>query len=257
MESVATHPDCPYLLGKSIISKIIINVRREGIGKLSLTEAIDRINQITAETYFSTMAIGLCSFTNKVHDYEDVFCKKIRGCANTHRLPGGMIQCSNEGEHFIECCNIIHNIRNVLFPISFTNIYTNLRIPRSSKTKEGLPTFSSGEISNNSAIWISKSRGTFHVKVEFTDNGNRLEKCVSLIELLEANSMKIIELKPRVYGEEYISNQEENVQRLFNFFNQKYKDFISEEILPQFEKEQIPYTLNYLPFDFENEYPGY
>ena len=54
---------------------------------MSLTEAIDRINEVTVGSYYTTMYIGMCSFTRKIYDEETTFCKKLRGCSNTHRLP--------------------------------------------------------------------------------------------------------------------------------------------------------------------------
>lgn len=240
----------PYVCGEGIISKIVKPVPNTDIRELSLTEAYDKINKIVVDTFFTSMYIGLCSFTNQIYEEDDVFCRFIRGCANTHKLPGGVIQSSNEAEHFLECCNMCHNIRNLLFPVCFTDLHNDVKVPRSSKGNNGELKVSDGNITENSAIWRSKSRDCLHIKVEFGGPLERFQKSVSLKSLMEVNNIKSISINPRVYGDDYISRQPDNTQRLFNFFNQKYRDFLAEEIIPEFERENIPFTFEYKEFDF-------
>lgn len=239
-----------YICGGGLIGKLTKPPPNTDIRTLSLTEAYDKINKIAIDSYFTSMRIGLCSFTNEIYDEDYVFCKLIRGCANTHRLPGGWIQVSSEAEHFIECCNMIHNIKNGLFPVCFTDLPEYVKVPRSRKSLREPDRVSNGNITENSAVWGSKSRGCLHIKVEFGEPLERFEKSVSLKTLMYVNNIKSVSLNPRVYGDEYISRQPENTQRIFAFFNQKYRDFIAEEIIPKFEKEKIPFTLEYKEFDF-------
>ena len=243
----ATHPDYPHLLGKSLIDKIVNKPKNEDIRNMSLTEAIDFINEITLGTYYTTMYIGLCSFTRKIYDESDIFCKRLRGCSNTHRLPGGMIQCSNEAEHFIECCSMEHNIRNKLYPMSLTNITSSkeLIIPRSTRSPSDPPRFSDGNIGENCAMFLSRTQGTLHVKVEFVDNDtcNKMEKSVPLKNLMRVNSISSIKLSPIYYSDQYISEQSDNVQRLFNYYNQRYTEFVDEFVITKLIHESIPYTL--------------
>lgn len=239
-----------YICGGGLIGKLTKPTPNTDIRTLSLTEAYDKINKIAIDSYFTSMRIGFCSFTNKIYDEDDVFCRLVRGCANTHRLPGGWIQVSNDAEEYIECCNMIHNIKNGLLPVCFTDLPEYIKVPRSSKSKDEPMRLSNGNITENSAVWGSKSRGCLHIKVEFGEPHERFEKSVSLKTLMEVNNIKSIILNPRIYGNEYISLQSENTQRLFAFFNQKYREFIAEEIIPEFEKEKIPFTLEYKEFEF-------
>ena len=239
-----------YICGEGIISKLMKPIPKSDIRKLSLTEAYDKINKIAIDSYFTSMRIGLCSFTNEIYDEDDIFCRLIRGCSNTHRHPGGWIQVSKDAEDYIECCNMLHNIKNRLFPVCFTDIPEDVKVPRSSKSKDDPIILSDGNIIENSAVWRSKSRECLHIKVEFGVYPERFEKSVSLKTLMEVNNIKCINLNPRVYGNEYVSLQPENTHRLFAFFNQKYRDFIAKEIIPEFEREEIPYILEYKEFDF-------
>jgi len=239
-----------FICGAGLIGKLMKPPPNTDIRTLSLTEAYDKINKIVIDSYFTSMRIGFCSFTNKIYDEDDIFCRLLRGCANTHRLPGGWIQVSSEAEHFIECCSMIHNIMNKLFPVGFTDLPEYVKVPRSSKSKDDQILLSDGNITKNSAIWRSKSRDCLHIKVQFGEPQERFEKSVSLKTLMYVNNIKSISLNPRVYGEEYISQQPENTQRIFAFFNQKYRDFLAEKIIPEFEKEKIPFTLEYKEFDF-------
>ena len=243
----ATHPDHPYLCGKALLDKIINKPKKDDIRDMSLTEAIDRINEVTVGSYYTTMYIGMCSFTRKIYDEETTFCKKLRGCSNTHKLPGGWIQCSPEGDHFMECCSMEHNIRNKLFPVNLTDISseTDLRIPRSIKKPRDPPRFSNGNVGENCSIFLSRTQNTMHVKVDFFDEitGERLEKSVKLKTLMEVNKIEIITLKPIYYSHTYILEQTDNVQRLFNYYNARYEEFFNETIVPMFESEKINFRI--------------
>lgn len=251
-----THPEVPYLCGRGLLDKVINSPNTTSISDMCLSDAIDRINQITVGSYYTSMYIGLCSFTRKIFGEDHIFCRKLRGCSNTHRLPGGWIQCSNEAEYLLECCNIEHNIRNKLFPMCFTNISSEveLLIPRSTKSPNDPPRFSDGSVSENSSMFISKTKDSYHIKVDFIDANSkeRLEKSVPLKLLMNLNDIKSIVISPRFYTDEFIEMKPDNIQRLLGFYNTKYRDFIDEVVIPQLKQEDINFTIEYKTFNFED-----
>ncbi len=87
------------------------------------------------------------------------------------------------------------------------------------------------------------TQGTLHVKVEFVENdtGNKMEKSVPLKNLMRVNSISSIKLSQYIIPNQYISGQSDNVQRLFNYYNQRYTEFVDEFVVTKLIHESIPY----------------
>lgn len=219
----------------------------KNITKMDMIAAEERFRQIVAGSYFSSMRMGVCAFSGDILPIETVGHFAMTGCDNTHPIPRGFIQCGTEYEYLMPICSFKNMINNKMLAVEYTDLPENVKIPRSKRKGETTQRISEGFISKNSSIYISTRSKNLNVKVMWDDEETKIcsTKDCNLKQFLELNGVSSVKISPKIYSDEFISMQPENVAQILSHYNREFKTFVEEVVLERFQSLDINYTFEY------------
>lgn len=244
-----------YLAGEGMLQhfKSVDDIPpKSDLRQLNVEDAIEQIQSLLVSSNFSSKKMGFCYFTEEYIDEDQVMASYLRGCYNTHHIPGGCLLYNEECEHFMECCSMQHMINNNMIDSRYfiNNFPKEIKIPRSRRPGETKDRHSIGRIISNSASVYSKSLDTMNVFVEFLDGKNgMLYKTVPMKKLMEANSVDILNIHPLIFQESYIIKQTDSVASILRHYNTIFTKFIDEKICSVLDKSDIGYAIEYGSFN--------
>ena len=240
-----------YLAGEGILQhfKPVDDIPpKSDLRELNVEDAIEQIQSLLVVSNFSSKKMGFCYFTEEYIDEDKIMASYLRGCYNTHHIPGGCILFNEECEHFMECCSIQHMMNNNMIDARYfiNNFPDEIKIPRSRRPGEKEERHSVGRIIPNSAGVYSKSLDTLNVFVEFLDGKNgMMYKTVPIKKLMVANGVETLNIHPLVFQESYIETQSHSVASILRYYNTMFIEFIDEKICPVLNKSDIKYNVEY------------
>ena len=220
----------------------------KNITKMEFEDAEERIRQIVARSYFTSMRLGECSFTQEIYkDDENTMCRPMIGCENTHPSPKGFIQYANEYQFLVTICSFKNMIMNKMFAVEYTDLPKDIKILRSMRKGETSQRISYGQISNNSSMFISTRSGNLNVKVVWDDDETKQfsRKDCSLIDIMRINDISSIKITPKIFSEEFISRQSPKVSTIVKTYNDEFQHFMENFVIPRFIALNIDYTFEY------------
>lgn len=225
---------------------------RNNILYMNVEDAVEHIKSVILGSNFTSKKIGFCYFTEEYFSEDDLYDAYLLGCYNTHNVPGGCIQYHKDYQIFMECASIQHMInKNMLFIDYFANVFPEeVIIPRSKRPGDIVPRFSTGRIIPNSATVYSSRQDNLNIFVEFIDGGLPMFKNVNVKDLMAANSITHLKIKPKIFNEEYISQETPKISAILTHYNSAFQNFVKETICPQLDKEGISYDLSFDYLEF-------
>jgi hypothetical protein len=256
LEIESRNSNFTYIAGEGIIQhfKPVDEIPpKNDLRELSVEDAVEQIQSLIIGANFCSKKLGFCYFTEEYIDEEEISGSYLRGCYNTHHIPGGCILFREGISHFMECCSMQHMINNNMIDSSYfsSNFPEEVKIPRSRLPGDTKDRFSVGRIILNSASVYSKSLDTMNVFVEFLDGKNgMMYKTVPMKKLMEANNVDMLNIYPLAFQESYIDEQTDSVGMLLRHYNTIFTKFIEDNICPVLSKSNVDYAIEYGSFNF-------
>lgn len=225
---------------------------RDNILNMNVEDAVEHIKSVILGSNFSSKKMGFCYFTEEYFEDDEIYDAYLLGCYNTHNVPGGCIQYHKDYQIFMECASIQHMVNNKMLYIDYlASVFPEeILIPRTRRPEDTKDRFSKGRIISNSATVYSRRENTLNIFVEFMDNGYQFFKTVRLKTLMEKNSISQLSIKPKIFNEEYISQETPKTSAILTHYNTMFKNFVKDTICPQLDKEEISYDLSFDYLEF-------